>query len=429
MSTLPFSQRSTAVDGAGSSSDPSTPSGYEAGYDFTTLVDRTAMGSSKWLGMHRTARENHDGADARPGIAPFSVADLDMPNAPEIVTGLQDALSTRVLGYTAPTPEYLASVSGWMRRRHDWQVPTEWICHSPGIVPAFNLAIRELSAPGDRIILQTPAYYPFFGAIENSGRELVRNPLVERDGRFGLDLDQLEEQARDPRATMLLLCSPHNPTGRVWDRDELEAIGRIVVDNDLLLISDEIHFDIVQPGVRHRPIASLSEEIAARTVTLTAPSKSFNLAGLGLGNVIISDPGLRERFTSARDALGLDNPNNLGMIACQLAYDRAEPWLDAMIDLIGRNHQVLTDFFARHFPQVRVAPLEATFLAWVDLRGLGLSGERLHEVLMAADLYLDEGTVFGPEGEGFERIVIATPTHVLEEALERLREPLAAAIG
>lgn len=425
MSTLPFSPQSSGAD---TPDGPADASGYAAVYDFTTLVDRTGMGSSKWLQMHRLARENHDGADAPAGIAPFSVADLDMPIAPEIVTGLQDALSTRVLGYTAPTPEYLASVSGWMRRRHDWEVPAEWICHTPGLVPAFNLAIRALTEVGDRIILQTPAYYPFFGAIENSGRELVRNPLVERDGRFGLDLDQLEEQARDPRATMLLLCSPHNPTGRVWDRDELEAIARIVVDNDLLLISDEIHFDVVQPGVRHVPIASLGEDIAARTVTLTAPSKSFNLAGLSLGNVIISDPGLREKFVAARDELGFDNPNNLGMLACQLAYERAEPWLDAMIDLVARNHQLLTDFFAQHFPAVRVAPLEATFLAWVDLRGLGLSGERLHEVLMAAQVYLDEGTVFGSEGEGFERIVIATPTRVLEDALERLREPLASAV-
>ncbi|GAA1323771.1 pyridoxal phosphate-dependent aminotransferase [Brachybacterium rhamnosum] len=401
-------------------------------YDFETLVDRTAMGSSKWAAMHRAAAAHGTDLTAHDGpIAPFSVADLDLPNAPEIIEALQEALAGGlVLGYTVPTEAYLDAVTGWFARRHDWHVEPEWVRVTPGVIPAFTLAIREFTAPGDGVIVNTPAYYPMFPSIESSGRRVVRNPLVEREGRFRIDLDLLEEQARDPRTTALLFASPHNPTGRVWERKELEAVARIVVEHDLLLISDEIHHDLVQPGHRHTVVTEVDPALAERTLVLTSTSKSFNIAGLGIANAVIPDPGMRDRFTRARDDLGFDNPDVLGAVAVQAAYTRAEGWLDELIALVGRNQAVLTAFFAEHVPSARVAPLEGTFLSWVDLRPLGLDAERLARLSAGeAALFLDEGTVFGPEGAGFERFNIATPTPVLEAGLERLRRALDAALA
>lgn len=398
----------------------------QTAYDLETLVDRTSMGSSKWLAMHRTAaRFGADLSvdDGQEPIAPFSVADLDIPQAPEIVGAIREALDDGfVLGYSMPTPGYLDAVTSWMRERHGWEIDPAWIRTTPGVIPAFTIAIRTFTEPGDGIILPTPAYYPMFGSIERSGRRIVRSPLVERDGRWRLDLELLEEQAKDPRSTMLLFCSPHNPTGRVWERDELEAVARIAVDNDLFIVSDEIHFDLLQPGHEHTVLATLGEDVAARTIVLTSPSKSFNVAGLQLANAIVPDRALRDRFTTEVHALGFDNPGAVGAIACEAAYTRGGPWLDELIALVGRNHEVIRAFFAEHFPQVRVADLEGTYLQWVDLRGLGIDADELERIhVVEARLFLDEGTVFGPEGEGFTRFVIATPTHVLEAALERLR--------
>jgi putative C-S lyase len=389
-------------------------------HDFTTLVDRTPMAASKWVQMHRTA-ERAGAAPLSAGIAPLSVADLDLPLAPEIRDGLREALEDFVLGYTAVTDRYREVVATWLRHRHGWEVPPEWVEHTPGIIAAFTLAIDTFSAPGDGVIVQTPAYYPFFRSIGDSGREIVRNPLVEVEGRWRIDLDLLERQAQDPRHTILLFASPHNPTGRVWEQDELEAVARIALENDLLVISDEIHHDLLQPGHEHTVLADLGKEVASRSIVLTSASKSFNLAGLQLGNTVIPDEDLRRRFVDARDRLGFDNPNALGTVALELAYTRAAGWLDDLIDLVGHNHRVLTERITKAFPEARVADLEGTFLAWVDLRGLGLDAEELRRRNEAeALLYLDEGTVFGPEGAGFERFNIATPTAVLEAALDRM---------
>ncbi|PWH07340.1 pyridoxal phosphate-dependent aminotransferase [Brachybacterium endophyticum] len=396
-------------------------------YDLETLVDRSAMGSSKWeamasgadlAGIDLAAQHERCGG----AIAPFSVADLDLAHPPEITEALQRAITGGlVLGYTVPTASYLDAVRTWMRRRHGWEVDPEWVRVTPGVISAFTWAIREFTAPGDGVIVQTPGYYPMYRSISSSDRRLVRNPLVERDGRFRLDLELLEQQARDPRTTMLLLCSPHNPTGRVWERGELTELARIVEENDLLLVSDEIHADLTQPGHRHSSILTVAPQLAGRTLVLTSPSKSFNLAGLQIANAIIPDAGLRDRFTAVRDDLGFDNPNVLGAIACHAAYTRAEPWLDEVNELVGRNHALVREVLARRLPQARVADLEGTYLQWIDLRGLGLDAEQLQRVhTCEAFVFADEGPLFGPEGEGFVRLVIATPTSVLEAALERL---------
>jgi aminotransferase/cystathionine beta-lyase len=384
-------------------------------YDFTTLVDRSGMASAKWLAMRRANPAVPD------DIPPFSVADLDLKMAPEIIEGLKDFLDDAVLGYTAPPAEFVQAVIDWMQRRHGWTVAPDWIVQSPGVVPAFHTAIRALTEPGDGVITQTPAYYPFYNAIERNQRRLVRNPLVLRDGHFKIDFEQLRRIAADPANKLLLFCSPHNPTGRVWTREELREIADIVLANDLVLISDEIHFDLVLPGHRHTVVATLGEDIAQRALVCTAPSKTFNLAGMGASNIVIPNADLRARFDAEQQAGGFIFLTTLGYKACELAYTRGEPWLAGLLQLIQRNHQLVKRFMAERIPEIVVFDLEGTYLQWMDFRGLGKSADELQTIHeQQALVFFDEGTVFGEEGAGFERMNLATPTTAVQDALERL---------
>lgn len=384
-------------------------------HDFTTLVDRTPQSSAKWAAMHEA------NPNVPPGIPPFSVADLDLPLAPEIRRGLQAFLETGIPGYTRPPQAFIDATLGWMQRRHHWTIDPAWLVQSNGVVPAIFTAVRAFTVPGDGVIVQTPAYYPFYAAIENQGRRVARNPLRMSEGRCALDFDGLARLAADPANKLLLLCSPHNPTGRVWTPEELRRIADIALANDLIVISDEIHFDLILPGHRHTVFATLDEDIARRALVCTAPSKTFNLAGLQASNIVIPDAGLRERFTAERNATGFIFLTTFGYKACELAYNQAEPWLEGLLALIERNRQVLRAYMAEHLPRVRVFDLEGTYLQWLDFRAFGKSAEALQRINeQEAMVFFDEGTVFGPEGAGFERMNLATPTAALEAALARL---------
>lgn len=384
-------------------------------YDFTTLVDRSELASAKWSVMR----------DANPavpeGIPPFSVADLDLKLVPEIVDGLKTFLDEAVLGYTAVPRAYTQAVVDWMRRRHDWVVEPEWIVQTPGVVPAFFNAVRAFTQPGDGVILQTPAYYPFYSAIERNNRRVVRNPLALHGGRFEIDFRQLRALAEKPENKLLLFCSPHNPTGRVWTRDELRELADIVIANDLVLISDEIHFDLVLPGYQHTVVSTLGDDIARRTVVCTAPSKTFNLAGMGASNIMISDAELREQFIAELQTTGFSRLTTLGYKACELAYNKGEAWLAGLLELVQHNHEVVKAFMAQRLPQVTVFDLEGTYLQWLDFRPLGKSADELQTIHeQQACVFFDEGTIFGEEGAGFERMNLASPTSAVEHALERL---------
>jgi aminotransferase/cystathionine beta-lyase len=384
-------------------------------YDFETVVDRSRLGSVKWEQMKQWC------PSVAPGVVPFSIADMELRNPPELVAGLKDYLDEAVLGYSDPTPAYLDAVCGWMARRHGWTVRPDWIQTAPGVIPAFYTAIQSLTEPGDGVIVQSPVYYPFYGAIRTTGRTLVRNPLVLDGDRYGIDFDDLERQARDPRTKVLLFCSPHNPVGRVWTPAELARVGEICLRHDLRIISDEIHFDLVMPGHAHTVFATVSEELARRMVVCTAPSKTFNLAGMQTSNIIIPDPDLRAAFRARLSASAMWHLNILGYKACELAYTRCEPWLEQLLQLLHRNHLELRRFFRERVPAVRVFDLEGTYLQWMDFRGLGMEPDRLEAFLhQEAQVFLDEGYVFGEEGAGFERMNLACPTQVLLEALERL---------
>lgn len=384
-------------------------------YDFTTLVDRTPLSSAKWAAMHEA------NPAVPPGIPPFSVADLDLPTAPEIIEGLKAFMDGAVFGYTRPPAAFTRAVIEWMARRHGWTVDPAWIVQSSGVVPAFFNAIRAFTGPGDGVIIQSPAYYPFYLAIERNHRRLARNPLVLREGRWRIDFDGLARLASDSRNKLLLFCSPHNPTGRVWTRDELERVAEIVLANDLVLVSDEIHFDLVLPGHRHTVVSTLGPDIAQRTVVCTAPSKTFNLAGMQASNIVIANPGLRARFVAELEATGFIFLTTLGYKACELAYTRGEAWLDGLLQLIRHNHELVRRFMAERLPAANVFDLEGTYLQWMDFRGFGKSADELKAINeQQALVFFDEGTMFGEEGAGFERMNLATPTAAVEAALERL---------
>jgi len=384
-------------------------------YDFETAIDRSGQGSAKWEQMRGWK------PDVSKGVVPFSVADMELKNPPEIIEGLKDYLDRTVLGYAQPTEAYLGAVCGWMKRRHGWSIEPEWIVGSEGVVGAFFSAIKALTEPGDGVIIQTPAYYPFYMAIERNGRRLVRNPLVLEGGRYSIDFDDLERKASDPRSKILLFCSPHNPTGRVWSPEELARVGEICLRHGLTIISDEIHFDLVMPGHRQTVFATVSEELAERMVVCTAPSKTFNLAGMQTSNIVIKNPELRGKYMKEAEACGFFSLGVLGYKACEIAYTRCGAWLDELIRLVARNHGELKRYVGENIPEIGVFDLEGTYLQWMDFRKFGVEPKALEKYLHEkAELFFDEGYVFGEEGSGFERMNLACPTKVMMAGLERL---------
>jgi aminotransferase/cystathionine beta-lyase len=386
-------------------------------YDFTTVLNRRNTGSAKYeqmLGWNPNVSEN---------TIPFSVADMELKNPPEIVDGLKQYISDNILGYTVPTKEYNNAVCGWMEKRHGWQIKPEWIIGSAGVVGAFFSAIKAFSNPGDGIIIMTPVYYPFFNAIKKNNRTLVENELINTGDNYIIDFEDLEAKAKDPKNKILLFCSPHNPVGRVWTEEELNKVAKICLDNDVLIISDEIHFDLVMPGFKHTVFAKVSDEAANNMIVCTAPSKTFNLAGMHTSNIIIPNEDIRKKYLAEVESNGFFSLGILGYKACEIAYTQCEGWLDELIALIHHNHLVLKDYFAKNLPEVKVYDLEGTYLQWIDFRPLGLEKDELENLMhMEAEVFFDEGYVFGEAGSGFERMNIACPTHVMVEGLERVVE-------
>lgn len=384
-------------------------------YDFENMIDRYGQCATKWVDMEAKNPE-HDKS-----IVPFSVADMEFKVAPEIREGLKDYLDNHVLGYTILPYSYTDAVCGWMKKRHDWEVKREWITVSPGVVPAIYDTVRAFTEEGDGVILLTPVYYPFSEAIRRNGRKIVDCPLIRKDDKYTIDFELLEEKAKQPDVKLILFCSPHNPVGRVWTQEELEKVGRICIDNDVVIVSDEIHFDLVMKGYHHTVMANISEEFSEKIITCTAPSKSFNLAGMLTSAVIIKNKELRERFATQQGKSGFYQLNLLGYRACEIAYNECEEWLGELLQVIELNYKTLKEYLAKELPQVKVYPLEGTYLVWMDWNGLGMSPKELEDFMVnKAKVFFDEGYIFGEPGEGFERMNIACPTEVMLTALKRI---------
>lgn len=388
-------------------------------YDFTSLVDRKEHGAAKWHGMRDLNPAVPD------GIIPFSVADMELRNPPEIIDGLKRYLDEVILGYSVSTPAYHEAVCGWMKRRHNWEIQKEWIVECNGVVPALYTAVNAFTEPGDGVIMLTPVYYPFYMAVEKNGRKVVGSELIERDGRYYIDFDDLERKAKEPQNKLVFFCNPHNPVGRVWERDEIERFGKICIENGVQVLADEIHFDLIMPGRKHTVYSTVSPEFADTAIVCTAPSKTFNLAGMQTSNIVIKNKDIKKRFVEALARTGFFSLNTLGYKACEIAYTQCEKWLDELLVVLDRNRAAVEDYMKANIPQIKVFKLEGTYLQWWDCRGLGIGHKELEQFMINdALLFLDEGYIFGEKGEGFERINLACPTATLVQALDRLRDAL-----
>ena len=395
-------------------------------YDFDREINRKGTNSVKWEFIKQRDgllyREESGDSSAGPRLLPMWVADMDFPCPEPVVEALIARSQHRIFGYTSPTDSYYSAIVNWMNKRHGWEIVPEWICTTPGVVPALNMLVKTYISPGDKVLIQTPVYYPFNKAIENSDGVLVTNSLIYEDGRYCMDFVDLEEKTKDPQVKMAILCSPHNPVGRVWTRDELLRFGEICIKNDVLVVSDEIHGDLILDGCVFTPFAGISEDFAQKSIICTAPSKTFNLAGLKTSNIIIPNEQLRSSYKKTLERTGLKGVSTFGVVSLEAAYNHGEEWLAQVMDYIMGNLRYLEEYIAEHLPQITVVPLEGTYLVWLDCRSLGLSKLELEQVMLKeAKVYLDEGYIFGSEGDGFERINIACPRSILIEALERIR--------
>ena len=358
----------------------------------------------------------------RKDIIPMWVADMDF-NAPDFITeALHNQLDRKIFGYSFRPPEYYSSIIEWTRGRHNWAIEKEWIIFTPGIVPAINFCTLAFTKPGDSIIVQPPVYFPFFSAVLAHGRTLVYNKLKEEDGRWVMDIEALTRSI-DEKTRMIIISNPHNPVGRVWTSEELKELGDICIKKNILILSDEIHCDLVLPGFTHTPLAAISDEIAASTITCIAPSKTFNLAGLSTSNVIISNPALRKSFSRIVDNLHITSGNIFGTAASIAAYTHGHKWLDELMEYLERNAGFVEDYCIRLLPEIIPVQPEATYMIWLDCRKLGMSGKELQDFFVhKAGIGMNEGSTFGPGGEGFMRMNLGTTHQTVRQAMEQVEK-------
>ncbi|WP_342621439.1 MalY/PatB family protein [Erysipelothrix sp. P66] len=387
--------------------------------NFKTIRNRRNDRSYKWMEMEQNA-PNH-GVDA----FPFTVADVDMYHPKALTEGLKAYLDDMVFGYTAPSILYYEAVISWYQRRHQWELKQDWILQAPGVVVAINHALKAFTKEGDGVMIMSPVYYPFKRSIENLKRKVVETTLVEVDDVIVIDFQDFEAKAADANTKVLLLCSPHNPVGRVWSEHELKQIEAICDKYDVLVFSDEIHGDLIMPGYRFIPYATLSKKARHHSITFVSSSKSFNLAGLHNAHVIIPSQSLRNQYQdSVTQDGGSLNTNVLGLAATQIAYTQCESWFDEFVCLIAANHQLVKSFIARENIPIRVCSLEGTYLQWLDFRDSGLAEAELIEKLQEHDVFLSPGSKFGESGQGFMRMNLACPQSILKAGLKRIQSAI-----
>ena len=396
-------------------------------YDFDKRIDRANTGSVKWefapdwndpdKNNRINACEDHN------RVLPMWVADMDFACPEPVLRALKKRVDHGIFGYTWPGTGDLAPVSDWMKKRHGWQIQENWIVSTPGVVPALHMLVKAFTQPGDKVLVQRPVYYPFFNAIKNNECRIVSNSLVLTDNRYHMDFSDLELKTADPKVKLAILCSPHNPVGRVWDPGELRRFGQICMQNNVLVISDEIHADLIFPGQQFVPFAMVDTSFLQNSIICTAPSKTFNLAGLQTSNIIIANEKIRYKFKRIVQSIGLSDVNPFGMTACRAAYENGAPWLDALLKYLHKNLLEMDSFLTRDIPEIKIIPPEGTYLVWLDCRSLSLNNHQLNQLFLnQAGVCLDPGSLFGPEGDGFQRINIACPRSVLMEALQRIAD-------
>ena len=383
-------------------------------HDFTSIPDRSKFGSSKWQIAKNASTE----------FVPLSVADMEFPTAKPIVNAIKKLADEAILGYSSPTGEYYDAVISWMKRRHNFDVEKEWMIQTPGVINALSLLIEATTKPGDGVIIMSPVYYPFDMTVVATSRHIVHCPLINKDGRYEINYALLREKAGNPRNTALLFSNPHNPIGKVWSKEELEKLSDICCENGVFIIDDEIHNDLIMPGYEHTVMATINEKTKNNIAVCTAPSKTFNLAGLQCSNIIIPNAKIRAKAQAVNKLNMQMHLNIFAYTACTAAYNKCEDWLEELIKVIAGNAKCVEDFMAEHFPEIKVYPLEGTYLQWLDMRALGMTHCEMKEMLEGANIYLDNGEMFGPLGRGFQRINLACAKSTLEKMLIRFKNAI-----
>ena len=383
-------------------------------YDFDRIIDRRSTDSVKWS---EKLLQNRFGNKES---IPMWVADMDFMVAEPIRNALIERAQNGIFGYGQKSDEFLEAAVNWQRKRNDWVIEKEWILFTPGVIPALNYIVETFCNRGDKVIIQSPVYYPFSRIIKNNGCHIANNPLILTNGKYQMDFSKLEELACDSRTKLMILCSPHNPVGRVWTEAELRQLGEICIRNNVLVVSDEIHSDLVYPPNKHIPFGKISEEFAMNSIICTSPSKTFNLAGLQLSNIIVPNERIRQELNNKLQTIGID-PNSFAAVAQVAAYNHGEEWLEQLLAYLQDNLRFIEGFINERMPRVKLVKPEATYLAWLDFSDYGLTPQELQAVMREkAKVALDDGYIFGPGGEQFQRINFACPRAILEKALERI---------
>lgn len=379
-------------------------------FDFDKPINRRHTNSYKW-----------DSGEIAADVIPLWVADMDFKTAPVVIEALKKRVEHGVFGYVSVPDEYYNAVIKWFRRRHGWGIKKEWILYTSGVVPAISAIIKGLANPGDNVLVMTPVYNCFFSSIRNNGCGIVECPLVYADCTYLIDYDRLEADIKQYSVKILLLCNPHNPAGRVWTKDELLRVGEICKRNGVIVVSDEIHCELVMSGHRFTPFAALSQDMQDICITCNSPSKSFNTAGLQIANIITNNEQWREKIDRAINDNEVCDVNPFGVEALIAAYNGGEEWLNALCDYLEGNYKIVREFFEKELPHLPITKLEGTYLVWIDCRSLSLPSDEVIEMLLEKGrVLLNSGTMYGKAGEGFVRLNIACPSRVLVEALQRM---------
>ncbi len=377
-------------------------------YDFDKVISRRNSDSFKW--------------DTIPNdeILPMWIADMDFQTAPAIINALHGRIDHGIYGYTHVPDSYYEAVTNWFSRRHNWNIQRDWILYMSSVVPALAVAIKSLAKPGDNMLIQGPVYNHFYSVISNCHCKELSSSLVYANNTYTIDYEDLERKAADPKTTLMILCNPHNPAGRVWKREELQRIGEICIRNGVTIVSDEIHCELVMPGHEYIPFASISEEFAQHSVTCMSPSKAFNIAGLQIANIVCANVDIRKKLQHAIEENEFSNINCFGIVAAQAAYNEGEEWLEALLKYLHSNYQYMVDFCRENLPEFPITIMEGTYLAWMNISVLGKTSAELEvDLKEKGNLWINAGTMYGPEGEGFMRWNIACPRETLADGLQR----------
>lgn len=384
-------------------------------YNFNEIIDRKGTNCLKYdFALERGKPE---------GVLPLWIADMDFKAPPLVLERLSEIVNHGIFGYSDSKEDYFLVLKNWFEKKFGWEVQEEWLVKTPGIVFAIACAIHAFTKEGDAVLIQQPVYYPFSETILDNERKLVNSPLKRNGDRYEIDFEDFEEKIVQEQVKLFIFCSPHNPVGRVWKKEELKKVGEICLKHGVIVVSDEIHSDFVYPGHKHTVFASLSKEISDITITCTAPSKTFNIAGLQISNIFIENPVLREKIKKAIARTGYSQVNQIGLAACQAAYEGGEEWLEELKVYLAENIEYTREFLKEHLPKITLIEPEGTYLLWLDFKAYGLTEEEREELIVnEAGLWLDSGSMFGPDGEGYERINIACPRETFKKALYQLKE-------